>query len=110
MIPGSIRPDSQNLEDPVKRVSLVAAAALLLAGAQLHAQATKQDSTKKPAKTAAAPAKQSGVAAKVDGKGQTKGVKTAAQPAHDTGKAAAKDAKTAKKTAAKADSGKKKTK
>ena len=107
MIPGSIRPDSQNLEDHVKRVSLVAAAALLLGGAQLHAQATKQDSTKKPAKTAAAPAKQSGVAAKVDGKGKTKG---AAQPAHDTGKAAAKDAKTAKKTAAKPDSGKKKTK
>ena len=33
----------------MKRITLVAAAAMLFAGAQLHAQATKQDTTKKAA-------------------------------------------------------------
>ena len=47
----------------MKRMSLFAVAALLFAGAQLHAQGgTKQDTTKKPAATAKAPAKQAGAA------------------------------------------------
>jgi 4-alpha-glucanotransferase len=36
-------------ESPMKRISLIAAAAMLVAGTQLHAQATKQDTTKKKA-------------------------------------------------------------
>ncbi|MEP6495270.1 MAG: hypothetical protein ABJF01_21465 [bacterium] len=38
----------------MKRISLIAAAALLFAGAQLHAQGTKADSGKKSSKPAAA--------------------------------------------------------
>ena len=35
----------------MKRISLVAAALMLFAGARLHAQATKQDTTRRPPKT-----------------------------------------------------------
>jgi hypothetical protein len=39
----------------MKRITFVAAAAMLFAGAQLHAQATKQDTTKKAATVTAKP-------------------------------------------------------
>jgi hypothetical protein len=80
----------------MKRMSLFAVAALLFAGAQLHAQGgTKQDSTKKAAATAKSAAKQAGSAAAA--------AKSDAKAADKSADQAAASAKTAKK-AAKADS------
>ena len=53
----------------MKRFSLVAAAALLVAGTQLHAQATKQDTAKKSTKAAAT---QQAGAAKTESKAAVK--------------------------------------
>jgi len=81
----------------MKRISLFAVAALVFAGAQLHAQgATKQDSSKKAAKTATAAAKTADKAASA--------AKSDAKTADKAASAAKSDAKTATKAAAKADS------
>ena len=75
----------------MKRFSLVAAAALLVAGTQLHAQAAKHDTTaKKVAKHT--PAKQAGAA-----KGDSKAAAKSADTSH---KVVSKSAGMAKKEAA----------
>jgi len=77
-------------EVPMKRLSLMAVAALLIAGAQAHAQGgTKADTSKKAAKTAQSAAKTAD---------------KAAASAKSDAKSAAASAKTATKAAAKADS------
>lgn len=74
----------------MKRISLVAAAALLVAGAQLHAQATKQDTSKKATKHAAA---QQAGAAKHDAKTAAKSADTSHKAASATHKDVAKPTK-----------------
>jgi len=84
----------------MKRLSLIAAAAMLLAGAQLHAQQPKQDSTKK-AKPAAAATKSGAKTATAKQAGAVKtdtAKKTATKTAMKGGK------KGGKKGAAKKDS------
>jgi hypothetical protein len=94
---GSFLPDSkmQHLtlrrNESMKRISLFAFAALLFAGAQLHAQAA-QDTSKKAVKAAA----------KTADKAAT-GAKAAAKSAEKSAATASSDAKTATKAAAKAD-------
>lgn len=112
-MPGSVNPDprahSRYLDQPpsgefvMKRISLVAAAALLFAGAQLHAQsassAVRQDTGKKAVQAGKATAKMEAKKAEKAAAGAT-GAAKAADKAAD---AAKMDAKIATKAAAKAD-------
>ena len=84
----------------MKRISLVAVAAMLFAGAQLHAQAMKQDSSKKM--KMAKPAASATSAAKSAEKAADKAT-AAAKTADKAGNAAKMEAKDAKKAATKAE-------